>query len=94
MHGHDFLVIAEGKGPFNPSILNNINKTNPTRRDVVTLPATPPGDPNPGGYLVIAFPLDNPGIWVILSKNLLMRSCIVILRGILVWDWECNSWRD
>jgi hypothetical protein len=45
-------------------MLNNINKTNPTRRDVVTLPATLPGDPNPGGYLVIAFPLDNPGIWV------------------------------
>jgi FtsP/CotA-like multicopper oxidase with cupredoxin domain len=64
MHGHDFLVVASGKGPFTPSVLSNIQKINPTRRDVVTLPVSDPGDPNPGGYLVIAFPLDNPGIWV------------------------------
>jgi hypothetical protein len=37
---------------------------NPPRRDVVTLPASNPGDPV-GGYIVIAFPLDNPGIWVL-----------------------------
>jgi len=64
MHGHDFLVIASGKGPFTPDVLKNVQKINPTRRDVATLPATPFGAPNPGGYLVIAFPLDNPGIWV------------------------------
>ena len=70
MHGHDFLLLAEGKGPFDPSVLSKVNKTNPTRRDVVTLPATPPGDANPGGYLVIGFPLDNPGIWVLPFEDL------------------------
>lgn len=76
MHGHDFLVLASGKGPFNPSILSTINKINPTRRDVVTLPATNPGEPNPGGYLVIAFPLDNPGIWVV---SLNIETCLLLL---------------
>ena len=29
---------------------------NPTRRDTATLPA--------GGYMLLAFPADNPGLWV------------------------------
>jgi hypothetical protein len=63
LHGHDFLTIASGKGVFDDSVLANANLINPVRRDVVTLPASAPGD-TVGGYVVIAFPLDNPGIWV------------------------------
>jgi Multicopper oxidase len=70
---------------------------NPPRRDVVTLPASNPGDPV-GGYIVIAFPLDNPGIWVTPLQVRIVptdnRSFIVILRGMLLRDWECNSWND
>ena len=63
LHGHDFLQLAKGTGVFNESVLDNANFANPLRRDVMTLPASPRGTPT-GGYMVIAFPLDNPGVWV------------------------------
>jgi hypothetical protein len=64
LHGHDFLLLASGKGVFDESVLASANLINPTRRDVVTMPAPPFGSNMTGGYIVIAFPLDNPGIWV------------------------------
>jgi hypothetical protein len=33
-----------------------LNLNNPTRRDTSTL--------QPGGYLLMAFPADNPGMWI------------------------------
>jgi Multicopper oxidase len=63
LHGHDFLQIAKGTGVFNESCLENGQFTNPLRRDVMTLPASAHGGPV-GGYMVIAFPLNNPGVWV------------------------------
>jgi hypothetical protein len=42
-------------------------KINPTGRDVVSMPAPKLGDP--GGFIVIAFPLGNPGIWVTAVNN-------------------------
>jgi hypothetical protein len=56
---------------------------NPVRCDVVTLPASDPGDPV-GGFIVIAFPLNNPGIWarlaIVFSDS---GSPIVTLYGML-----------
>jgi hypothetical protein len=69
MHGHDFLLLASGTGVFDESVLESIDFTNPPRRDVATLPASGFGDPV-GGYIVIGFPLDNPGIWVLPPSNL------------------------
>lgn len=55
LHGHDYCVLAQGSTPFDP---NNYTKllNNPTRRDVAMLPVN--------GYLLIAFPVDNPGTWL------------------------------
>ena len=64
LHGHDFLLIAEGVGVFDESVLETAQLINPTRRDVVTMPASGPGAAVPGGFIVIAFPLNNPGVWV------------------------------
>ncbi|KAJ5614392.1 hypothetical protein N7528_008046 [Penicillium herquei] len=54
LHGHDFYILAQGNStqPF-PGV---INFTNAPRRDTALLPS--------GGYLMIAFKTDNPGVWL------------------------------
>lgn len=54
LHGHDFFVLAQGKGAYNDTVKYNYN--NPVRRDTAMLPAA--------GYLVLAFQTDNPGAWL------------------------------
>jgi FtsP/CotA-like multicopper oxidase with cupredoxin domain len=54
LHGHDFYVLAQGTGTYNST--TTLSMTNPPRRDVAMLPSA--------GYLVIAFPADNPGAWL------------------------------
>lgn len=54
LHGHDFLVLAQGAGTYSSSI--TLNTENPPRRDTAMLPAS--------GYLAIAFQTDNPGAWL------------------------------
>jgi len=56
LHGHDFALLAQSESRFNSSTVS-IKRNNPPRRDVALLPA--------GGYLIIAFKADNPGIWLI-----------------------------
>jgi hypothetical protein len=54
LHGHDMYVLGTGAGQFNVDThLSSLQFTNPPRRDVQHLPA--------GGWLVIAYPTDNPG---------------------------------
>ncbi|ETW83287.1 multicopper oxidase [Heterobasidion irregulare TC 32-1] len=59
LHGNDFQIIARGTGTL--SIANaaslNYNLTNPVRRDTVVIPG--------GGYAVLRFSNDNPGVWVL-----------------------------
>ncbi|KAF2869685.1 Cupredoxin [Massariosphaeria phaeospora] len=55
LHGHDFYILGKGAGTWDGTA-NGLNFQNPTRRDTATLPA--------GGYLLMAFPADNPGMWV------------------------------
>ena len=55
LHGHDFAILAQGKGEPNNTI--KLNRNNPPRRDVAILPHE--------GYLVIAFKMDNPGVWLL-----------------------------
>lgn len=73
LHGHDFFVLGEGKGIFSEKDLKEANMINPTRRDVKTMPASDQetGD-NVGGFIIIAFRLNNPGTWV----NLSTPSCV------------------
>lgn len=55
LHGHDFALLQQSKHntTVNPP---KPNLHNPPRRDVVLLPS--------GGYVIIAFKADNPGIWI------------------------------
>lgn len=57
LHGHDFYVLGQGSGQFDinadPQTLTYFN---PTRRDTAILPS--------GGWMVMAFPTDNPGSWL------------------------------
>ncbi|KAI9742047.1 MAG: hypothetical protein M1834_000437 [Cirrosporium novae-zelandiae] len=55
LHGHDFYVLASGTGTFSTSSAT-LTTSNPPRRDVALMPSN--------GYLVIGFPVDNPGAWL------------------------------
>ena len=55
LHGHDFYILAQGTGSYSSSTVT-LGLTNPPRRDVAMLPSA--------GYLVIGFPADNPGAWL------------------------------
>ncbi|KAL1984795.1 hypothetical protein VTN96DRAFT_8639 [Rasamsonia emersonii] len=55
LHGHDFYILAQGTGTYDPAT-DLVSLTNPPRRDTAVLPAS--------GYLVVAFKTDNPGAWL------------------------------
>ncbi|KAJ0317158.1 hypothetical protein COL5a_011302 [Colletotrichum fioriniae] len=55
IHGHDFVILDSGTAEFDPKNYT-INRDNPPRRDVALLPVN--------GYLIIAFQIDNPGVWL------------------------------
>lgn len=55
--GHDFYVLGSGSGVFDPATqASTLSFKNPYRRDVTILPG--------GGWVVVAFPTDNPGTWL------------------------------
>lgn len=57
LHGHDFALLGQGSGTFDPAVhLSSLNFKNPTRRDVAMLISS--------GWTVIAFKTDNPGAWL------------------------------
>lgn len=55
LHGHDFAILAQGRGHYDPSTV--VFSPNPPWRDTAMLPAL--------GHLVIAFLTDNPGAWLL-----------------------------
>ncbi|KAH7043767.1 laccase-1 precursor [Macrophomina phaseolina] len=55
LHGHDFYILGAGAGEWDGNI-DGLQFDNPPRRDTAMLPA--------GGYLILAFPADNPGAWL------------------------------
>ncbi|KAJ2903916.1 hypothetical protein MKZ38_009151 [Zalerion maritima] len=54
-HGFYSYVLAQDEGIYSSSSVT-LNLDNPPRRDTSMLPSA--------GYLVIAVPLDNPGVWI------------------------------
>jgi FtsP/CotA-like multicopper oxidase with cupredoxin domain len=58
LHGHDFWILAEGRGSWDYNI---VNAKNPIRRDTHQL--LPMEADDKPGYAVIEWTLDNPGIW-------------------------------
>ncbi|KAH8930456.1 multicopper oxidase [Atractiella rhizophila] len=59
LHGYTFYVVARGTGELSLADAANLefNTTNPVRRDTVVIPG--------GGYAVLRFANDNPGVWVV-----------------------------
>lgn len=62
LHGHDFLIVAQGSGPYaGPISTGSVAVSYPggtlPKRDTALLPA--------GGHLVLAFRTDNPGVWML-----------------------------
>ncbi|KAL0402954.1 UNVERIFIED_CONTAM: Laccase-12 [Sesamum radiatum] len=58
LHGYDFYIIAEGFGNFNPSRdTAKFNLVDPPLRNTASVPV--------GGWTVIRFVADNPGVWLL-----------------------------
>ncbi|KAH6802257.1 laccase 12 [Perilla frutescens var. frutescens] len=57
LHGYDFYILAEGFGNFNPTTdTPKFNLVDPPLRNTASLPV--------GGWTVIRFVADNPGMWL------------------------------
>ncbi|KAL8520309.1 hypothetical protein ACS0TY_011015 [Phlomoides rotata] len=56
LHGYDFYIVGEGFGNFNPSNTGKFNLMDPPLRNTVSVPV--------GGWAVIRFVADNPGVWL------------------------------
>ncbi|PYH92298.1 extracellular dihydrogeodin oxidase/laccase [Aspergillus ellipticus CBS 707.79] len=61
LHGHDFYVLAQGFGIYSPENVT-LQTKNPPRRDTALLTVSNEAG---GGYVVLAFPADNPGVWLV-----------------------------
>jgi hypothetical protein len=57
LHGHDFVILAQENSEWDGITIPKNHRWNPPRRDVALLYS--------GGYLALAFKLDNPGIWLV-----------------------------
>ncbi|KAG0540175.1 hypothetical protein BDA96_03G386000 [Sorghum bicolor] len=55
LHGFNFFVLAQGLGRFDASMKSKYNLVNPQVRNTIAVPA--------GGWAVIRFTADNPGMW-------------------------------
>lgn len=103
MHGHDFHILAHGYGTYDSSV--ELNLVNPPRRDVAFLPGD--GPTGQGGYLVLAFFTDNPGVWLMhchIGWHVSMGFALQFIEnqeGIndtitdsCLLDDTCATWRD
>ncbi|EXJ76295.1 uncharacterized protein A1O5_00803 [Cladophialophora psammophila CBS 110553] len=65
LHGHDMAILGQGHDEWNPSLISTLNFENPPRRDTALVVGNVAKDPNVGGYLVLGFKTDNPGVWML-----------------------------
>ena len=101
LHGHDFLVLASGIGKWTGQT-DDWQFTNPQRRDTASMP--------PNGHIVIAWALDNPGLWLLhchipwhssqgFSATILESPGLILGSG-ATSDWEedfvpiCEKWNE
>lgn len=58
LHGHDFYIISQGSGHWDAAttLQNPKALQNPPRRDTAMLPQN--------GHLLLAWKIDNPGVWL------------------------------
>jgi FtsP/CotA-like multicopper oxidase with cupredoxin domain len=55
LHGYKFFVLARGQGFFNYGTYDELDVSNPLRRDTAVI--------NGYGWLLLRFVTDNPGLW-------------------------------
>lgn len=97
LHGHDFYILGSGGGVWDGD-RDKLKFSNPSRRDTATLPA--------GGYLILGFPADNPGLWLMhchipwhvgqgLSMQFLERKDEILSAIGDLGDYQktCDSWQ-
>jgi len=97
LHGHDSYILGAGDGQFNAAThFSQLRFRNPPRRDVSQLKGN--------GWLVIAYPTDNPGAWLMhchiafhvgmgLSVQFLERKQQIVLPATgSEWYNNCNNW--
>ncbi|KKY25837.1 putative laccase-1 precursor [Diplodia seriata] len=97
LHGHDFYILGAGPGVWDGNI-DGLQFDNPPRRDTAMLPA--------GGHLILAFPADNPGAWLMhchipfhvgqgFSLQFLERvDEIEDTLDVDTYSSECAAWKD
>ncbi|KAF2743840.1 multicopper oxidase [Sporormia fimetaria CBS 119925] len=99
LHGHDSYILGTGTGTFSVAAhMSQLKFTNPPRRDVAYLPG--------GGWLVIAYPTDNPGAWLMhchiafhvqmgLSVQFLeKKNQIPLAPPNTEWHNTCTNWAN
>lgn len=78
LHGHHFWVVGSGLGIYNAKAnASSLNTVNPPLRDTATLPQ--------GGWVVIRFKADNPGLWLLhchLFMHQFMGQLLVVAEDI------------
>ncbi|KAF2090214.1 multicopper oxidase [Saccharata proteae CBS 121410] len=98
LHGHDFYILGSGTGTWSGDV-SSLKFTNPPRRDTAMLPAS--------GYLIIAFPADNPGAWLMhchipwhvgqgFSMQFLERKNEIkrVLGDTQAYEETCAAWKS
>ncbi|THW46308.1 putative multicopper oxidase, type 1 [Aureobasidium pullulans] len=99
LHGHDFFVLGhQASSTFDASsMIDQLNFDNPPRRDTATLPAS--------GWLVLAFPANNPGSWLMhchiawhisegLGVQFLEAKNQIVLPDEGQFTSQCSSWKQ
>jgi hypothetical protein len=99
LHGHDFFVLGHQSSSFfdSSTMTSQLNFANPPRRDTATLPAN--------GWLVLAFPANNPGAWLMhchiawhisegLGVQFLEAKNSISLPDQGQFDQQCQSWSE
>jgi hypothetical protein len=93
LHGHDFALLAQSEKPYYDGA--PVNRKNPPRRDVALLPS--------GGYLIIAFKVDNPGTWLMhchiawhassgLAMQILENTDRMVIHDRAALEETCQQW--
>ncbi|KAI5251392.1 hypothetical protein E4T42_04329 [Aureobasidium subglaciale] len=96
LHGHDFFVLGSGAGVFDSSTAV-LNFANPPRRDTSILPGL--------GWLLIAFPANNPGAWLMhchiawhisegLGVQFIEAKNAISMPDQATFNSQCESWRS
>ncbi|KAF2183914.1 multicopper oxidase [Zopfia rhizophila CBS 207.26] len=100
LHGHDFWILAEGRGEWDGKVTN---PANPMRRDTHQMLGMVDNQP---GYIIIEFALDNPGVWAFhchISLHLILGMYMnIVYRTEDIQKYQipnqiadgCSTWRE